>query len=237
MDEFVTNHACATSCYLGGMSRRSSIFVALPSRHALDTGMTPGHQVQILADPHLAWLQLLADIHAAQVSILAELYILVDDAAGRQLVDALIAAHGRGVDVRLVLDGVGSMDAAGGLPGQLTAAGVRWRVFHPVRPGTPWRHWTRRNHRKIVVVDEAIAHVSGRNIGADYYALTPGQATWRDLGARVEGPSVAPMAAVLRQGWRRVRRVEAPPKPPEAHCGTDRDRSMRAWPPEPASPA
>lgn len=192
------------------MSRPSSSYPALRSHHLLDHGMAAGHHVRVLADPHDAWVSLLEDIAAAQVSILIELYILVDDAAGEQFVAALVAAHARGVDVRLVLDGLGCMDVAGTLPGKLTAAGVRWRAFHPVARATPWRYWTRRNHRKIVVLDERIAHVSGRNVGSDYYAMTPDQSTWLDLGVRVEGPEVAQMAAFLRSGWRRVRRVIEP---------------------------
>ncbi len=175
--------------------------------------MHAGHHVRVLLDPHDAWLTLLTDIAAAKVSILIELYMLVDDAAGRQFVAALGAAVARGVDVRLTLDAVGALDVVGGLLKELTRVGVQWRVFHPVTRQTPFKHWLRRNHRKLIVIDEHIGHVGGRNVGKHYYALAPGDPVWRDLSARVQGPSVTQMAAVLRAHWRKVARLPNPPTP------------------------
>ncbi len=173
--------------------------------------MRPDHRIRVLLDPHDAWQTLLDDIAQAKISILIELYMLVDDAAGQQFVAALGDAVARGVDVRLTIDGVGSMDVAGDLLRQMTKLGVKWRVFHPVATGTPWKHWLRRNHRKLVVVDEQVAHVGGRNVGAKYYAVTPGAPVWLDLSARVEGPCAAQMASVLRSHWRKVARIKQVP--------------------------
>ncbi len=180
--------------------------------------MHPAHHVQVLLDPHQAWQVLLADIAQAQVSILIELYMLVDDVAGRIFVAALGQAVARGVDVRLTIDGVGSLDVAGALLHQLTDAGVKWRVFHPVTTATPWKHWLRRNHRKLMVFDESVAHVGGRNIGERYYAMAPGEAVWLDLGARVEGPCAVQMASVLRSHWRKVARRKQLPPPPQGNA-------------------
>ena len=174
--------------------------------------MRPDHQVRIILDPHDAWRVLLADIAQAKTSILIEIYMLVDDIAGRIFVAALAAAVARGVDVRLTIDGLGSLDVAGDLPEQLTDGGVHWRIFHPMQSTTPWKHWLRRNHRKLLVFDEQIAHIGGRNIGERYYAMAAGDPAWLDVSARVEGPCVAQMAGVLRSHWRRVARVkELPP--------------------------
>ena len=172
--------------------------------------MHANHQVRIVLDPHDAWRLLLADIAQAKVSILIEMYMLVDDAAGEIFVAALGQAVARGVDVRLTIDGLGSIDVAGDLPERLTEFGVHWRIFHPMQAATPWKHWLRRNHRKLMIFDEHVAHVGGRNIGERYYALAPGDPAWLDLTARVEGPCVRQMAAVLRGHWRKVARVKEP---------------------------
>ena len=173
--------------------------------------MRADHQVRVLTDAHDAWQVLLGDIGRAKVSILIEMYMLVDDAAGQIFVAALGQAVARGVDVRMTIDAVGSLDVAGNLPEQLDDVGVKWRLFNPVTAQTPWKHWLQRNHRKLMVFDEQVAHIGGRNVGEKYYAMTPGEPVWLDLGARVEGPCVAPMAAVLRAHWRKVPRVKAPP--------------------------
>ncbi len=175
--------------------------------------MHPDHHVRVLLDPHDAWQVLLADLARAKVSILIELYMLVDDVAGRIFVAALGHAVARGVDVRLTIDGVGSLDVAGSLLDELTQSGVKWRIYHPVTAKTPWKHWLRRNHRKLIVVDEQIAHIGGRNIGEKYYALAPGLPVWLDLSARVEGPCAAQMASVLRSHWRKVARIKDLPPP------------------------
>jgi cardiolipin synthase len=58
-----------------------------------------------------------------------------------------------------------------------------------------------RLHRKIIVVDGAVAIVGGMNLAREYMGPTPDAARWRDLSARVRGPIVADIAAVFRADW------------------------------------
>ena len=173
----------------------------LPRHHALDTGMQPGHDVRMLSDAHQAWQALIADLDAAQHAISTELYLLADDEVGQAFADALERARRRGVVVRLVLDGLGSFSLSVAMLDRLRAAGVEVKVFAGLRPNQPWHHFVRRNHRKVFVIDDHIAHVGGRNVSVDYYALTPDGATWADLTVRVEGPLVAEISRALRADW------------------------------------
>lgn len=187
----------------------------LARQHALDAGMQPGHHVQMLADAFQAWQVLVGDLEAAQHAISAEVYLMADDAVGQAFAQALERARQRGVVVRIVLDGLGSFSLSVAMLDRLRAVGVEVKVFAGLRPTQPWHHFARRNHRKVFVIDDHIAHVGGRNLSRDYYALSPTDPTWTDLTVRVEGPLVADISRALRAGWtsRRQRSGAIRPRP------------------------
>ncbi|WP_375401795.1 phosphatidylserine/phosphatidylglycerophosphate/cardiolipin synthase family protein [uncultured Sphingomonas sp.] len=116
-------------------------------------------------------------------------YIYADDASGRRIKEALIAAAGRGVTVSVVLDGFGC-DAPADFFAGLTDAGASVCRFEP-RWG---RRFLLRNHQKLALADAETADariiVGGFNIADDYFG---GEAdgAWRDLGLLVEGPTAA----------------------------------------------
>ncbi len=128
---------------------------------------------------------LVALIDAARSSLRLLYYIFAEDDAGTRVRDALIMAAGRGVAVRLIIDGLGSNttgDDAFLKP--LKDAGVTLCVFVP--------HWGRRylmrNHQKFALADETSAIIGGFNV-ADGYFADEGADAWRDLGLSIEGPA------------------------------------------------
>ena len=128
-------------------------------------------------------------IGSARTSLRLLYYIYADDEAGRRVRQALIEAHGRGVQVRLVVDGFGSDDADVFRP--LRDAGVSVCRFEP-RFG---RRYLLRNHQKLALADaedEAAARaiVGGFNIEDDYFG-TAAHGAWRDLGLLLEGAAAA----------------------------------------------
>lgn len=128
---------------------------------------------------------LLGLIHSAQRTLRVLYYIYVDDAAGAAVRDALIAAAERGVQVHLIVDGLGSEHAAARhFFDPLHAAGVDVCRFVP-RWG---RRYLLRNHQKLALADEERVIIGGFNIEDSYFG-TPEQDAWRDLGLLVEGPA------------------------------------------------
>lgn len=169
-------------------------------------GMQGGHRVQLLLDSTEAWQTLLGSISQARRSIEIQLYMLQDDDYGREFTAALIRARSRGVAVRLMLDGFGSIDLPYGALADLISAGAELRVFRPIWFSAPvgfsaiWRHWMRRNHRKVFIFDGESAIVTGRNVGEHYYgpeSVKP----WLDVGAWVQGPVVKRLSAALHRDW------------------------------------
>jgi cardiolipin synthase len=144
--------------------------------------------------PKLNWLRtgrevfpaMLHSIGAAQKSIQLETYIYADGQVGRQFLEALLAAARRGVQVRVLVDAVGSWLLPDNFFTPLVAAGAEVRRFNPLHL---WRFGVR-DHRKLLVCDESVIFIGGFNI-ADEYAGDGITCGWCDLGVRIEHPILA----------------------------------------------
>lgn len=163
-----------------------------------------GNRLTLLTEGPERLDALIALIRSAKRSLRVLYYIYLDDAAGWALRDALIEAAGRGVDVHLIVDGLGSEAAASrGFFEPFREGGVELCRFVP-RWG---RRYLLRNHQKLALADEERVIIGGFNI-EDAYFGTIEEAAWRDLGLLVEGPAAARLVgyfdALVR--WARHRR-------------------------------
>lgn len=167
-----------------------------------------GNAVSLLRNGTEYFPALLAAINGAQQSIYLETYIFADDASGRAVATALARAAARQIDVRVVVDGFGTKPyTTDQLVRLMRDAGVQFvRYREDVFPMTWRRSRLRRLHRKLVVVDAAIAFVGGINMIDDMN--TPDQTPPRiDFAVRVEGPILLPIVAAALRLWRVLRLV------------------------------
>lgn len=142
--------------------------------------------------------QLAADIAAARHYVLILVYIFADDAAGHRVIAALRDAVARGVECRVMIDPVGSRRWRRAVGHLLDEAGVatRWSLpFHLIRGRT---RRDMRNHRKLFVIDGRIGYAGSQNIVDKSFRKG---VVNHELVARVEGPLVAEMEAVIRGDW------------------------------------
>lgn len=142
--------------------------------------------------------RLLTTVAAAREEVFVEMYQIRPDPVGRELAAALARAARRGVSVRLLLDRFGSARVASWLE-PLRAAGVDARWYNPFRP---WNAVLRRTHRKLVVVDGAVASVGGVNLAAEFSESASGFGAWRDVALWLEGPVAAALRRQLESAWR-----------------------------------
>ncbi len=154
-----------------------------------------GNGMTLLPVADSAFEAMLAAIDGADRYLLVQFYTIRDDVIGGRLADAMVAAAGRGVKVRLLYDAFGSFFLTRRYRRRLTEAGIEWFVQRgPARPlgrfGLNFR-----NHRKIVVVDGRLAFTGGMNVGDEY--LGP----WRDTQVELRGPLVAQLQAQFLQDW------------------------------------
>lgn len=151
---------------------------------------------------------LLAAITAAKSSVRLEMYLVRESPIGNRFREALTLAARRGVAVQMIVDAVGSYGLARDYFADLIAAGGAMRWFNELRLSS----FSFRDHRKLLVVDETEAFVTGCNIAPEYYGDGV-IAGWRDGGAGVRGPVVAALAAEFDQQWHHAtrQRWDSPP--------------------------
>ncbi|HEX7853788.1 MAG TPA: cardiolipin synthase [Sphingobium sp.] len=159
---------------------------------------TQGNTVELIDDYDGVIARLVADIDAAAHHVDLLVYIFADDAVGQRITGALGRAIKRGVRCRVMFDPVGSHRWRRGTLQMLRDAGVEVREALPVR--LLWRRSRAdmRNHRKLFVIDGVIGYAGSQNLVAKDFR--PGVVN-RELVARVTGPAVASMAAVVAGDW------------------------------------
>jgi len=137
---------------------------------------------------------MLQAIGAARESVRLESYIFVADEVGKPFMEALLACAARGVRTTLRVDYAGSLFGVSNDDiAALRKGGVRfqwsrrWTWRHPLR-------FNRRNHRKLLIVDDERAFIGGFNIHRESSRRVVGDSRWRDTHARFTGPLVADAA-------------------------------------------
>jgi cardiolipin synthase len=177
----------------------------LASAQALDRpGIAAGNRVTILENGVEIFPAMLEAIRTAEKSVNLEAYIFWSDTVGHRFRDALAERGRAGVEVRLLLDGVGS-------PKRLTRtdvdilrrSGVRVEYFRPVRP------WmldviNRRSHRRILVADGEVGFTGGIGFADQWAGDADAPDHWRDTVVRIEGPVVAQMQSAFQDNWSEV---------------------------------
>ncbi len=146
-----------------------------------------------------ALAEMLAAIGAAVRSVRLEMYTFDPSPVADQFRDALVAAARRGARVQVLLDAFGSMSLPGSYWEPLRAAGGQARWFNP----ESLNRFGIRDHRKILVCDDALAFIGGFNIAAEYQGdgITSG---WRDLGLSIRGPLAGALAAAADEMFARA---------------------------------
>lgn len=165
--------------------------------------LTHGNRVRALHNGDEAYPAMLAAIDAAQRYVLLASYIFDSDTTGRAFVDALRRAKARGVAVYVLIDGVGEWYGRPRIGRLLADAQITFARFLPPRLVPPTIHINLRNHRKLLVVDDAIAFTGGMNIG-DRHLMEGPHARLRheDLHFALEGPIVCELRNVFEADWR-----------------------------------
>jgi cardiolipin synthase A/B len=175
---------------------------------------TSGNELRLLENGEELYPRILEAVGEARREIVLETFIWMEDEVGKELLEALVAAAGRGVKVRVLVDGYGSPGFSAGFLKRMTDAGLRVDSFDP----QPKRLRIRTNilcrmHRKIVVVDGTRAFVGGINFSDDHLRRF-GDFSKQDYAIEVAGPVVHDIHDYCRFGkdvhsgppWKRLRR-------------------------------
>nr|WP_276584003.1 phosphatidylserine/phosphatidylglycerophosphate/cardiolipin synthase family protein [Pseudomonas sp. RIT-PI-AD] len=143
---------------------------------------------------------MLAAIDRAQRQIALELYLVEAGQCGERLVEALCAAAERGVKVRCLFDGFGSLRLGMTLRARLAAAGVQLQAYNPLR----WRRGLNnlyRDHRKLLVVDETVAFVGGAGATDEFWLPGADASPWHEVMVEIRGPLVGHWQVLFNVQW------------------------------------
>jgi cardiolipin synthase A/B len=192
----------------------------------------PGNTIKPLENGENAFPPMLKAIAAARQSVWLATYIFETDPVGRQFIDALAGAVARGVEVRVLIDGVGEWYSWPHAVPVLRRAGVRAaRFLAPRLLPFPRLAVNLRNHRKLLIVDGQIGFLGGMNIGG----REVGQAAHRrmaDLHFQVHGPVVAQLARAFSIDWQFAAAEELPIAAPPPAAGPAVCRAITDGPDE-----
>lgn len=168
------------------------------------TGLPPttATSAELLVDGARKYQALLEAIAGAREHIHLEYYIWEPDHVGTAIRDALVLRAREGVEVRVLLDAVGSSGIRRRFLQPLLDAGAQVAWFHPMRLGGFWkRPWVNlRNHRKLVVIDDRIGFTGGMNVTDEQHEGRCAQ-PYRDLHMRLEGRVVRELQLVFVEDW------------------------------------
>lgn len=151
---------------------------------------TTGNSIETFINGEYKFERLIRDIRAAKNFIHIEYYIFRLDSLGKTIIEELKKKVDEGVEVRLLVDGMGSKSLRGKQIKYIRSLGIKFHVFFPgILPYLNIR-LNFRNHRKIVVIDGKIGYVGGFNVGDEYVNKGDQFDFWRDTHVRIQGEAV-----------------------------------------------
>ena len=164
--------------------------------------LTTGNRVDILENGEQIFPAMLEAIGSATKTVNFEAYIFWSGEVASRFRDAFAERASQGVQVRVLLDAVGSLESKL-KPSDVEAmekAGVRVEFFHKKKP---WEIWVvnHRNHRRVLVVDGRIGFTGGVGFADEWAGDADSPGHWRDTQVRVEGPAVRGLQRAFQENW------------------------------------
>lgn len=209
----------AIDCVAADRCAQPSPLHELGEKALLESGPdAPRHYALILDRGPQALLARISLLRSARAKIDLQTYIFDEDDAGRLVLDELLAAARRGVQVRVLVDQLSALKSVDTLAALAGAhANFQIRIYNPVlnraRISYPqyliaglccFRRLNQRMHSKLLLIDDEVGITGGRNYQDDYYDWDPSY-NFRDRDVLVAGPAARDMAANFEAFWNAFR--------------------------------
>jgi cardiolipin synthase len=179
---------------LAQIARTADVVTHLP--------LLDGNHILALHNGEQAYPAMLDAIERARHWIALGTYIFDNDSVGRRFVDALSRARARGVEVRVLIDGVGERYSLHPIGRVLRRSGVEVAIFNPLRLLPPSLHLNLRNHRKLLLVDGTTGFTGGMNIGRRHQIDNPAHRhAASDVQFQVGGPVLNQLLEIFVEDW------------------------------------
>lgn len=153
-----------------------------------------GNRFELLPEGKRFWPAMREAIEGARHRLWVELYLMESGTLADRFIELLVAAVARGVEVKLMLDGVGSMGLSRSDRQRLREGGVELRFFNPLSV-TRLGGNLMRDHRKLVIVDGGTAFTGGFGIVDEFIDA------WYEVAVRIQGPVVEDWMRLFVHVW------------------------------------
>src|SRR5690348_8861914 len=161
-----------------------------------------GNRFELLADSDRIFRRMLEAIAAARESVLLEMYLVESGTVARRFIEALAVCAQRGVRVHVLFDGFGSLGLRAADRRRLSDSGVHLTFFNPLALRRRLQNFLR-DHRKLLVIDGALAFVGGVGLADEFIDGKRGRLAWRDLMLEISGPVVSDWQTAFARNWSR----------------------------------
>jgi cardiolipin synthase len=160
-----------------------------------------GNRVVALHNGEQAFPAMLKAIAGARESVFLASYIFDSDSTGQAFVEALKLAADRGLDVRVLLDGLGERYSLPLARRLFKGSAVAIDRFLPPALFGRGLHFNLRNHRKLLIIDKRRGFTGGMNISDRHLATTSIRSQAIDVHFGIEGPAVGQMLEAFMEDW------------------------------------
>lgn len=152
---------------------------------------TEYNKVDVITDGVDFMNDMVEEFKKAKIAIYIQFYIIKPGEFFDNIKKVLIEKAQEGVEVKILLDGMGGRNLKKDEINELKAAGIKVEIFFPPLLGNINVRVNYRNHRKIVVVDNNIGYLGGFNIGDEYISKSKKFGYWRDTHIKIKGEAVS----------------------------------------------
>ncbi|MEH7251153.1 cardiolipin synthase [Neobacillus niacini] len=142
------------------------------------------------------------EIKHARLHIHILFYIVKNDHFSQEFFSLLKNKAKEGVEVRLLVDRLGSFKVTKKIANELRTAGVQLAFSNRIKLPYLFYSMQVRNHRKISIIDGKIGYLGGFNIGKEYIDQHPKLSPWRDYHLKITGESVPFLQAEFLIDWK-----------------------------------
>ncbi|MFW6415232.1 MAG: cardiolipin synthase [Thermodesulfobacteriota bacterium] len=196
--------------------------------------LTNNH-IEILHNGNRAYPKMLQAIREAREYVYLSTYIFDTGNTGRNFIAELDRAQKRGVDVRVLVDGIGEWYSYPRVSKLLKQRHIPCSRFLPPKLFPPSPYINLRNHRKLMIVDGVQAFTGGMNI-RDQHVVNEEESTTKgvqDIHFSLTGPVVNQLELIFLEDWGfSTGNYDQSPREPAQASGTAICKSITVGPDE-----
>jgi len=174
--------------------------MALKRKRRFRFNWRDGNHFDLLIDGDHFFPRMLGAIEKARKTIWLEMYLFESGIVATKFIDSLLAAAGRGVSVKLLLDDYGSRGLSRYEKGRLLHENIEVCFYNKIRWVNLFDNLAR-DHRKLLIIDGEVAFVGGAGITDEFAPHNgPGQ-PWRETMLAISGPALEDWQVLFAEVW------------------------------------